>query len=478
MAGFVLLLIGLAIYLIAILAYNSAGIFVALFQSLAGVFAGIFDVVHDVLHKVFRLILNFIKALLRELLLTLTEVRIRLSLDKRKKLVERNLDVIGAYWSELREHDDFDKKTEACFAEIARREGWSRLIPSYRETVPPVFRPDVPVKWVGLKDYIRESLKNRITELRQKREEKERRREAEERESKLREATQRERKRREVEEREARERRIAAEREASERRRAEREERERQLEIERQERERREAIEELERLRLEEKERERTELWTASEGLIQKFLDIAERKVSILDDYGDENWDALPQEIDYCLIKIAKRRGMGERDIKTLMRKDQLPEAYSWLRTKLDEEFREYHGAQRAIPPRTSYDLNAMSGVEFEAWVGKRLTEKGYDVRGTPATGDQGADLIAKKNGKTVIVQAKRYKGAVSNKAVQEVIGAVAYYRGDEGWVVTTATSFTASAKALAQRSGVKLIDGKMLRTGTFDYGPTPDLLL
>ena len=83
-------------------------------------------------------------------------------------------------------------------------------------------------------------------------------------------------------------------------------------------------------------------------------------------------------------------------------------------------------------------------------------------MRGTPATGDQGADLIAKKDGKTIIIQAKRYQDTVGNKAVQEVISAVQFYRGDEGWVITNST-FTPSAKALAHRSNIKLIDGKML---------------
>jgi hypothetical protein len=46
------------------------------------------------------------------------------------------------------------------------------------------------------------------------------------------------------------------------------------------------------------------------------------------------------------------------------------------------------------------------------------------------------------------------------------------------GWVITTSPSFTASAKAFAQKSDVKLIDGKMLKMGVFDYEPPPDLLL
>jgi hypothetical protein len=42
----------------------------------------------------------------------------------------------------------------------------------------------------------------------------------------------------------------------------------------------------------------------AKKSLLDKFLEVAERRVSLLDDYGDENWDSLPKEIDRFLLKI------------------------------------------------------------------------------------------------------------------------------------------------------------------------------
>jgi len=41
-------------------------------------------------------------------------------------------------------------------------------------------------------------------------------------------------------------------------------------------------------------------------ALVNRFLEVAERKVSLLDDYGDENWDTLPKEIETCMLKIVK----------------------------------------------------------------------------------------------------------------------------------------------------------------------------
>lgn len=206
-------------------------------------------------------------------------------------------------------------------------------------------------------------------------------------------------------------------------------------------------------------------LFEKNKDIIDKFLEIAERKVSVIDDYGDENWDILPEEINACLAKIARREGVELHEVQEFLKDGSaytLGEEYESLQEELDKVYKDYHKAQKARPAN-GVELKNLSGVEFEIWISKLLKENGFaDVRGTPATGDQGADLIAKKDGKTIIIQAKRYQGTVGNKAVQEVISAVQFYRGDEGWVITNST-FTPSAKTLAHRSNIKLIDGKML---------------
>ena len=50
-----------------------------------------------------------------------------------------------------------------------------------------------------------------------------------------------------------------------------------------------------------------------------------------------------------------------------------------------------------------------------------------------PATGDQGANLIAKKNGRTIAIQANGY---ACRKRVQESAAALRFYNADEGWVL------------------------------------------
>jgi HJR/Mrr/RecB family endonuclease len=199
-------------------------------------------------------------------------------------------------------------------------------------------------------------------------------------------------------------------------------------------------------LQLEEENRVREEarlisLLETHKDLVDKFYQIAERKVSTLDDYGEENWSALPKELDTIEKKLQERK---------------LSSVESWrLRLILEENFKRYHEKQKAI---ILQDVSELTGVEFETHIAKLLRNKGYAVQGTNATGDQGADLLAQKDGKKIVIQAKRYAGSVGNKAVQEVIGAMNYYGADEAWVVTNST-FTPHAKALAQKSNVRLFD-------------------
>ncbi len=199
--------------------------------------------------------------------------------------------------------------------------------------------------------------------------------------------------------------------------------------------------------------------------LIKQFYDVTERKVSILDEYGDESWDELEKQIKLVLTKIMDKE--GNRYPSYNMKTDTihsyfLPEQYKLLVKSLEESFKEFHKLNKHVT-LNKVDFSKMTGVDFETYIGKLLKQNGYsNVSGTPTTGDQGADLIAYKNDKKIIIQAKCYTGTVGNKAVQEVVSALSYYGGDEGWVITNAL-FTKSAKELAQKTKTRLIDGNDL---------------
>ncbi len=103
-----------------------------------------------------------------------------------------------------------------------------------------------------------------------------------------------------------------------------------------------------------------------------------------------------------------------------------------------------------------------INGYDFEAYLKNLFTKLGYTVIQTPKSGDQGADLIISKNGIKTVVQAKRYIGSVSNKAIQEIVASKKYYNAEKSLVVTTG-DFTKSAFELAQVNDVELWDRKKL---------------
>jgi restriction system protein len=103
-----------------------------------------------------------------------------------------------------------------------------------------------------------------------------------------------------------------------------------------------------------------------------------------------------------------------------------------------------------------------MTGEEFENYLMRILKQHGCVVSGTPKTGDQGADIIARLDKRVIVIQAKRSISPIGNRAVQEVVAALAYYDGSEGWVVTN-SSFTQAARGLADRNGIRLISGAEL---------------
>lgn len=209
------------------------------------------------------------------------------------------------------------------------------------------------------------------------------------------------------------------------------------------------------------------------DGYITRFCEISEREVSFKDEWGDENWKALPKLKKECIERIARQMGINEDtfdDWFNLPSKyNKKLELYDWrtpywveklFSSDLEKRFKEYHDKRKEDYVENNPDVSSMTGEEFEKYLMSILDLKGFSTSGTPKTGDQGADVIASKGGKTYVIQAKRHSKPIGNKAVQEVVAARNYYKGDIGVVVTN-SSFTPSAKSLAGRNDIVLINGK-----------------
>jgi restriction system protein len=116
-----------------------------------------------------------------------------------------------------------------------------------------------------------------------------------------------------------------------------------------------------------------------------------------------------------------------------------------------------YRERQRYLQSGIS-EIDKMSGIEFEKCLMHHFNKLGYIAETTAKSHDYGADLIMKSGKEKIIVQAKRYNSKVGIKAVQEAIGAMAYYKADRCFVITN-NYYTPSAKNLAINSNVELWD-------------------
>ena len=102
------------------------------------------------------------------------------------------------------------------------------------------------------------------------------------------------------------------------------------------------------------------------------------------------------------------------------------------------------------------YDAR-MHPIDYEGFCAMQLQKAGWDTRTTVASGDQGADVIAKQAGKTLVVQCKLYSGSIGNDAVQQVMAAKTFQSAQIAAVVSN-QPYTRSAKQLAATSRVYLL--------------------
>ncbi len=117
-----------------------------------------------------------------------------------------------------------------------------------------------------------------------------------------------------------------------------------------------------------------------------------------------------------------------------------------------------YWRKQQALRAVAIEDVDRMSGIDFEQYVGALLKAQGYRVRYTAASGDYGVDIICKRSGVTTAVQVKRYTKPVGLSAVQQAVAGATHYKCTKAMVVTNNT-FTKAARHLATSNACELVD-------------------
>jgi hypothetical protein len=190
-------------------------------------------------------------------------------------------------------------------------------------------------------------------------------------------------------------------------------------------------------------------------------LSIKRNQMVTVDDYGVEDDAKWLKEKEYFLTKVAalqiEQNLTGSDLFGTLGSIDSLSrniESFfesGYKQRAVDEmienavaTYRDQQGA-----PAVPYD-DSMSGLEYEQFCAQILQRWGWDARVTQASGDQGVDVLAEKDGLSVVLQCKKYSSPVGNKAVQEVYAGMGLHHAEAAAVVTN-SSFTRAAREAAQ---------------------------
>lgn len=108
--------------------------------------------------------------------------------------------------------------------------------------------------------------------------------------------------------------------------------------------------------------------------------------------------------------------------------------------------------------------VDSMEGHAFERWCAELLKKNGFEsVEVTQGSGDQGVDVLAKKDSIKYAIQCKCYSKDLGNKPVQEVNAGKMIYHCQIGAVMTN-RYFTQGGKAAAEATGVILWDRDRLK--------------
>lgn len=113
--------------------------------------------------------------------------------------------------------------------------------------------------------------------------------------------------------------------------------------------------------------------------------------------------------------------------------------------------------------------IDTMTGMEFELYLEKLLSARGFQVELTQATGDLGVDLIATREEDIVAIQVKRSSSNVSRRAVSDAVAGMHHYQCTEAMVITN-SYFTSGAIQLADSTGCILVDRDMLSSWIVEY--------
>ncbi len=104
----------------------------------------------------------------------------------------------------------------------------------------------------------------------------------------------------------------------------------------------------------------------------------------------------------------------------------------------------------------------SMDGVGFERELGGLFQVMGYGVEMTPRSGDQGVDLVLRKNGVTTVVQCKAQKARASSPIARELLGSMVAF-GAKAAILACTGGFTRGVYDFVEGKPIRLLDASAI---------------
>jgi restriction system protein len=117
---------------------------------------------------------------------------------------------------------------------------------------------------------------------------------------------------------------------------------------------------------------------------------------------------------------------------------------------------------QAKLKAITISQVDYMSGVEFEQYLGEILKHQGFAIEFTKVSGDFGTDIVAKMGKLRYSIQAKRRNKHIDRSAISDAVAAKRFYNCNRSMVITN-NYFSKDAKRFAYSNFCKLIDRERL---------------
>lgn len=186
----------------------------------------------------------------------------------------------------------------------------------------------------------------------------------------------------------------------------------------------------------------------------KKNLQIQYAQKTLPDRYGTISYDAWSKEVAFFastrLMPILDNRGLSKYWKSIASR------AVTLINQLAREPLPISAVQDTYVSDPSIYDPR-MDPFDYEQYCALLLRADGWEAHATQKSGDQGADVIATKEGCKIVVQCKLYSKSVGNDAVQQAFTARTH-TGSAAAIVATNSTFTKAAYEASATTGVFLI--------------------